>query len=266
MFPPIVKTPTKVFLATMPTATLIRCATWRCGSTSYPPSVVVAVAVPSDCESSRSNHEVNNSIIPKVQGPKKKPVVKKSQPDVKVSIRTRKKCSQKGCINGAVEGGVCVTHGAKRKRCSFEGCPNRVQQGGVCVTHGAKVRARKQCRIKGCTNQFQKGGVCITHGAIKERKRCSHGGCTKQAIKGGVCVTHGAKVKLCSVEGCTKQFKKGGVCYRHRSKSIITINNPSQEAITELRTNNQDEEELNSWIWRSSRVQWRVTSNNATGP
>ena len=153
-----------------------------------------------------------------------------------------------------------------RKRCSQKGCTNQAVKGGVCVTHGAKVRARKQCRIKGCTNQFQKGGVCITHGAIKERKRCSHGGCTKQAIKGGVCVTHGAKVKLCSVEGCTKQFKKGGVCYRHRSKSIITINNPSQEAITELRTNNQDEEELNSWIWRSSRVQWRVTSNNATGP
>jgi hypothetical protein len=166
-----------------------------------------------------------------------------------------------------VKGGVCVTHGAKRKRCSFEGCPNRVQQGGVCVTHGAKVRARKQCRIKGCTNQFQKGGVCITHGAIKERKRCKFvGGCKNQAVQGGVCVTHGAKVKGCSVEGCTKQVKKGGVCYRHRSKCIITINNPSQEAITELPTNNQDEEELNSWIWRSSRVQKRVTSNNATWP
>ena len=139
--------------------------------------------------------------------------------------------------------------------------------GGVCVTHGAKVRARKQCRIKGCTNQFQKGGVCITHGAIKERKRCKFvGGCKNQAVQGGVCVTHGAKVKRCSVEGCTKQVKKGGVCYRHRSKSIIMINNPSQEAITELPTNNQDEEELNSWIWRSSRVQWRVTSNNATWP
>jgi hypothetical protein len=82
----------------MPTATLIRCATWHCGSTSYPTSVVVAVAVPSDAGSS-SNHEVHNSIIPKMQGPKKKPVVKKSQPDIKASIRTgRKKCSQKGCI------------------------------------------------------------------------------------------------------------------------------------------------------------------------
>ena len=153
----------------------------------------------------------------------------------------------------------------KEEAVSFKECNNQVQQGGVCVAHGSKKK-RKRCSIKGCTNQVVNGGVCITHGAISKHKRCSHGGCTKQAIKGGVCVTHGAKVKRCSVEGCTKQVEKGGVCYRHRSKSIITINNPSQEAITELPTNNQDEEELNSWIWRSSRVQKRVTSNNATWP
>ena len=193
---------------TMPTATLIRCAAWRCGSTSYPTSVVVAV--PSDGESSRSNHEVNNSIIPKMQGPKKKPVIKKSQPDVKASLRTRKKCSQKGCINQAVKRGVCVTHGATRKSCSHKGCTNQVIMGGVCVTHGAQ---KKRCSHKGCTNQAKKGGVCITHGAMT--KRCTFEGCNNQAKKGGVCVTHGAMVKHCSFEDCNKNAKKGGVCVTH---------------------------------------------------
>ena len=169
---------------TMPTATLIRCATWHCGSTSYPTSVVVAV--PSDGESSRSNHEVNNSIIPKMQGPKKKPV-RKSQTGVKASIRTRKKCSQKGCINGAVKGGVCVTHGAMRKRCTFEGCNNQAKKGGVCITHGAMV---KHCSFEDCNKNAKKGGVCVTHGAMV--KRCSFEGCHKQVQKGGLCWTHGA--------------------------------------------------------------------------
>jgi hypothetical protein len=35
-----------------------------------------------------------------------------------------KRCSNKGCTNHSVKGGVCVTHGAKvtHKRCSHEGC------------------------------------------------------------------------------------------------------------------------------------------------
>ena len=222
---------------TMPTATLIRCAAWRCGSTSYPTSVVVAV--PSDGESSRSNHEVNNSIIPKVQGPKKKPVVKKSQPDVKVSIRTRKKCSQKGCINGAVKGGVCVTHGAMTKRCTFEGCTNGAVRRGVCWTHGAK-REVKRCSFKGCTNGVVRGGVCVTHGAMTKRctfegcnnqakkggvcvthgAKCSHKGCTNQVVKGGVCITHGAKTKRCSHQGCTNRVVKGGLCWTHGANAM----------------------------------------------
>ena len=135
----------------MPTATLIRCATWHCGSTSYPTSVVAAVALPSDAGSS-SNHQVNNSIITKTQGPKKRPVIRKSQPDVKASIRTsKKKCSQKGCSNVVVRGGVCVTHGAMVKRCSFDGCANGVFKGGVCWTHGANL-IKKRCSQKGCIN------------------------------------------------------------------------------------------------------------------
>ena len=51
------------------------------------------------------------------------------------------------------------------------------------------------------------------------------------------------------------------VCERHCSESI-TINNPLQEAITMVppipscqSMNFEDEEELNSWIWRSSHIQ-----------
>jgi len=62
-------------------------------------------------------------------------------------------CSFDACTNNAVNGGVCVRHGAKVKRCSREGCTNQVQKGGVCVRHGAKV---KRCRSEGCTNQAQK--------------------------------------------------------------------------------------------------------------
>jgi uncharacterized protein (UPF0179 family) len=92
-------------------------------------------------------------------------------------------------------------------------------------------------------------------------------GCTKQAQKGGVFKTHGAKVmcKRCSYKGCTSYSRgKLGLCMKHQSEEcIITNENPSHEAITELplstpsRHSNYDvdDEELNSWIWRSSRMQ-----------
>jgi hypothetical protein len=223
---------------------------------------------------------------------KKKPVVKKFQPGVKASMRIRKKCNFDGCINIAVRGGVCVTHGAEKKRCSHEGCANYVQKGGVCVTHGA---TKKRCSHEGCTNGVVKGGVCITHGAEK-KKRCSHEGCTKQAQqKGGVCVTHGAKLKRCSFEGCTNCVVKGGVCVihgakrerkrcsfkgcssyaqkaglckRHCSKSIITLTNPVLHSnavppsVPPQAVDYEDEEELNSWIWGSSRMTRELGSSN----
>jgi hypothetical protein len=295
----------------MPTATLIRCATsWRGGSTSYPSSVVAAVPIDggiSSSSSSSSNHEVNHPIIPEMHGAKGRSVIKNSQTDVKVSIRTRQKCSHEGCTNiaqkggvcithgakviqcsisgsvheslggqcsgcihGSFEGctkypqgteGVCITHGAKVKQCNFDGCTSNAKKGGVCITHGAKVK-RKRCSHKGCNNWAVKGGVCITHGA--KVKQCSFDGCTNQALKGGVCITHGATRKQCSFEGCTNKVKKGGVCYRHRSKStIISTNNPTLEANIALpssvppshqSTDYEDEEELNSWIWKSSRI------------
>jgi hypothetical protein len=254
-------------LRLMPTATLIRCATWRGGSTSS----VAKDTVPSDGGGIGHRQEVVNcnskdasiSIIPprmKKNTHKKKPVVKNSQPGVKkfqpgvkgiTKTRKRKRCSHEGCTNQAIKGGVCVTHGAEKKRCCYEGCTNQAKKGGVCITHGATV-TKKQCSFEGCNNGVYKGGVCVTHGAKRkrcsfdgcstqsrkgrfckthgaEKKQCSFEGCPNQAITGGVCVTHGAKVKQCSFDGCTSNAKKGGVCYRHRSKSIITLTIPKSK-------------------------------------
>jgi hypothetical protein len=137
---------------------------------------------------------------------------------------TRAKCRSVGCTNGAVMGGVCITHGAKQKRCIVDGCTNHNQKGGVCITHGAKV------------------------------KRCSFKECTNQVVKGGVCVTHGATRKQCSFEGCTSYSQKRGFCKRHSSKNInATKNNHVTPVIASCRSvDYEEEEELNSWIWRSN--------------
>jgi len=50
-------------------------------------------------------------------------------------VRTR--CCREGCANEAVQGGVCITHGAIVEHCSFEGCANGAKKGGVCRRHGA---------------------------------------------------------------------------------------------------------------------------------
>jgi hypothetical protein len=135
------------------------------------------------------------------------------------------------------------------------------------VKASVKTNKRKRCSHEGCTNQVVRGGVCITHGA--KVKRCSFEGCTNQAKKGGVCVTHGAKMKRCSFDGCTSNAKKGGVCYRHRSKSgIITLTtNPVLQSndvpsfvLPHQSVDYEDEEELNSWIWGSSRMPRKLGS------
>lgn len=97
-----------------------------------------------------------------------------------------------------------------RRKCTVEGCPNRVVQGGLCISHGAK---RKQCRYAGCTKNVKKAGLCSTHGPA--RKRCENDGCNKVAVQGGKCIAHGAKKKLCSIDGCTKQAILGGMCKKH---------------------------------------------------
>jgi hypothetical protein len=97
-----------------------------------------------------------------------------------------------------------------RRKCNIEGCLNRVVQGGLCISHGAK---RKHCRYPGCTKNVKKAGLCSTHGPA--RKRCETDGCSKVAVQGGRCIAHGAKKKLCCIDGCTKQAILSGMCKKH---------------------------------------------------
>eukprot|EP00571_Detonula_confervacea_P013328 CAMPEP_0172302004 /NCGR_PEP_ID=MMETSP1058-20130122/3779_1 /TAXON_ID=83371 /ORGANISM="Detonula confervacea, Strain CCMP 353" /LENGTH=1007 /DNA_ID=CAMNT_0013012329 /DNA_START=175 /DNA_END=3199 /DNA_ORIENTATION=+ len=100
--------------------------------------------------------------------------------------------------------------GGPRRKCSFPDCPNRVVQGGKCISHGAR---RKTCSHPGCTKNVKKAGLCSTHGPA--RKRCEHPGCSKVSVQGGRCIAHGAKKKVCSMEECTKQSILGGMCKKH---------------------------------------------------
>ena len=98
-----------------------------------------------DAEKDGTKAPLNNGKI----SPKKKPK------------RIRRKCSAPNCQNQVVQGGVCITHGAKRKSCSHPGCAKAVKLAGFCSTHGP---ARKKCESVGCTRVAQRGGKCITHG------------------------------------------------------------------------------------------------------
>jgi hypothetical protein len=101
-----------------------------------------------------------------------------------------------------------------RRKCTVPNCDNRVVQGGLCISHGAK---RKCCRHPGCTKNVKKAGLCSTHGPA--RKRCNAGACTKVAVQAGKCIAHGAKKKLCSIENCTKQAILSGMCKKHHDNT-----------------------------------------------
>ena len=102
-----------------------------------------------------------------------------------------------------------------RRKCAILGCGNRVVQGGLCISHGAK---RKTCGHLGCTKHVKKAGMCSAHGP--PRKLCEFGTCSKVAVQGGRCIAHGAKKKLCSVESCKKQAILNGMCKRHHDEDI----------------------------------------------
>jgi hypothetical protein len=68
--------------------------------------------------------------------------------------------------------------------------------------------------------------------------------------------------------------KKERVGYRHRSKGINSNNNPAPQAIPELPAipsphqsiNYEEEEAINSWIWRSTPMtKRRIALNYASG-
>lgn len=100
-----------------------------------------------------------------------------------------------------------------RRKCTVGDCPNRVVQGGLCISHGAK---RKTCKHPGCTKNVKKAGLCSTHGPA--RRRCDADGCNKVAVQGGKCIAHGAKKKMCCVDNCNKQAILSGMCKKHHDK------------------------------------------------
>lgn len=100
-----------------------------------------------------------------------------------------------------------------RRVCNKQGCTNRMVQGGSCISHGAK---RRSCNIPGCTKKVKKQGRCSSHGP--PRKRCEFDGCVKVAVKGGRCIAHGANKKRCSLDGCVKQAVTTGMCIAHYSE------------------------------------------------
>jgi hypothetical protein len=93
---------------------------------------------------------------------------------------------------------------------SPSGCKNGIVQGGLCVSHGAK---RRSCRYPGCTKNSKCAGLCSKHGP--PRKRCEHEGCTNVAVRAGKCKSHGAWTKSCEVDGCSKVSAINGMCKRH---------------------------------------------------
>lgn len=102
-----------------------------------------------------------------------------------------------------------------RRKCTVALCQNRVVQGGLCISHGAK---RKTCKHPGCIKNVKKAGLCSTHGPA--RKRCEAEDCNKVAVQGGRCVAHGAKKKPCEYQDCTKQAILAGMCKRHHDLSV----------------------------------------------
>lgn len=103
-----------------------------------------------------------------------------------------------------------------RRKCTVAGCRNRVVQGGLCITHGAK---RKTCQHPGCTKKVKKAGLCSSHGPA--RKRCEAPGCHKVAVQRGKCIAHGAKKKLCKYPDCPKQAILRGMCKKHHDLQKI---------------------------------------------
>ena len=89
--------------------------------------------------------------------------------------RSRRKCTVPNCTNKVVQGGLCISHGAKRKICSHPGCTKNVKKLGLCSAHGP---ARKKCEFEGCVKVAVQGGRCIAHGAKKKpRNKKQDGGC-----------------------------------------------------------------------------------------
>jgi len=140
-------------------------------------------------------------------------------------------------------------HGAKRKRCSNEGCANRAIKGGVCVTHGAR---KKRCSQEGCANRAKIGGVCCTHGAYSTAAAAAarDGAARHPHSAAGY---HEAMVVVASaIAGVNLQADVTCAAESPALRPFFVAPNFSDV----------DEEIIGAWIWRSSRMARLVAANN----
>ena len=159
---------------------------------TYPPSSILIKSMSTD--------EINNGVIK--QSNKTAKELNKNQSNflLKDNSSGAKKSSRKR---------------GRRRKCMIATCSNRVVQGGLCISHGAK---RKSCSVPGCEKSVKQAGLCSTHGPA--RKRCEVEGCTKVSVQGGKCISHGARKQLCKIEGCTKYVLISRMCKRHYDREM----------------------------------------------
>ena len=110
---------------------------------------------------------------------KKKSATKSGRSTQTKPKRIHRKCSAPDCTNQVVQGGVCVTHGAKRKLCSYPNCNKAVKLAGFCSTHGP---ARKKCDDPGCSRVAVQAGKCLSHGARIGPLAVTYSGPTSEAV------------------------------------------------------------------------------------
>ena len=114
------------------------------------------------------------------------------------------RCSAKGCPKyvkpvqqGEMRQMMCVFHcDMAPNRCIHEGCVNDALQGGVCYCHGANTKlccydvrlfdeSTKQWKASSCNKYARKGGFCSGHSA--QVTLCSSRGCTNKCRNGDIC-------------------------------------------------------------------------------
>ena len=184
------------------------------------------------------------------------------------------RCSHEGCTNEVINRGLCIAHGAaKGKRCTVAGCANGAVRGGVCCSHGA-IAMPKLCSHGGCTSKLRMRGVWARHGA--KSKRCSIEGCTNGSRIGGLCCAHGAistaaRNVMARSPNPAKGYKANAVITSAISIRVEEINinprnlqasiscatsreSPSLRPSTMPQNFSDDDDEICSWIYRTSRM------------
>ena len=139
--------------------------------------------------------------------------------------------------NGAIKGGVCVAHGSKVKRCSQEGSANKVQKGGLCRRHGAySIVAVAAAQDRAARPPHPAAGYREAPVVVAS------------AIAGG----GGGEIKIDARNlqadiRCAAAPRLLSLC-----PFIMAPNFPEDD----------DEEIIGAWIWRSSRMARLVAANN----